>query len=578
MKFIRNMSVRLKIMIPIGVLAVLLLGSCVISVVDMGKMMNASTKISGQYVNDISILRGVMTNFESMQKIVFAHCVTENKNKMQSLEEEAEALKKEINTTSAQLGIHMENKEELTRYNAFKRKFNDYIANYEKAIKYSTNGYNKQAVEIADTDLAEAGKSIEEEISAIVEDKQEEMNNAVKAQKKLFSYAIILTIVLAAVAVFLVVVSVVICWLEISRPLVSINKKLGEVVQGIKAGRGDLTIRIPSRGTDEIGQMARGINVFIETLQKIMVQITDNSDKLDETVGEVIQRVETANDSSNDISSVMEELSASMEAISSTLTEINSNAENVGSNVSEIAGESQGLLEYATNMQSRASVLQNTAVENKQNTSGVVNNIISNLKKAMEDSKSVDRVNDLTDEILSISSQTNLLALNASIEAARAGEAGRGFAVVADEIRQLADSSRETANNIQSINNMVVIAVKELIDSSDSIVKYINETILPDYDGFVDAGKQYNEDAVYVNKVVSQFSEMSVQLEMLIKSITESISGIATSVDESADGISAAASNTNALVREITQVTDAMNNNKDIANSLNQQAEQFAHL
>ena len=78
--------------------------------------------------------------------------------------------------------------------------------------------------------------------------------------------------------------------------------------------------------------------------------------------------------------------------------------------------------------------------------------------------------------------------------------------------------------------------------------------------------------------MVSQFSEMSVQLEMLIKSITESISGIATSVDESADGISAAASNTNALVREITQVTDAMNNNKDIANSLNQQAEQFAHL
>ncbi|MCX4374620.1 MAG: methyl-accepting chemotaxis protein [Lachnospiraceae bacterium] len=578
MKFIRNMSVRLKIMIPIGVLAVLLLGSCVINVVDMGKMMNASTKISGQYVNDISILRGVMTNFESMQKIVFAHCVTENKDKMQSLEEEAEALKKEINTTSAQLGIHMENKEELTRYNSFKRKFNDYIANYEKAIKYSTNGYNKQAVEIADTNLAEAGRSIEEEISAIVEDKQKEMNNAVKAQKKLFSYAIILTIVLAAVAVFLVVVSVVICWLEISRPLVSINKKLGEVVEGIKAGRGDLTIRIPSRGTDEIGQMARGINVFIETLQKIMVQITDNSDRLDETVGEVIQRVETANDSSNDISSVMEELSASMEAISSTLTEINSNAENVGSNVSEIAGESQGLLEYATNMQSRASVLQNTAVENKQNTSGVVNSIISNLKKAMEDSKSVDRVNDLTDEILSISSQTNLLALNASIEAARAGEAGRGFAVVADEIRQLADSSRETANNIQSINNMVVIAVKELLDSSDSIVKYISETILPDYDGFVDAGKQYNEDAVYVNKVVSQFSEMSVQLEMLIKSITESISGIATSVDESADGISAAASNTNALVREITQVTDAMNNNKNIANSLNQQAEQFAHL
>ena len=578
MKFIRNMSVRLKIMIPIGVLAMLLLGSCVISVVDMGKMMNASTKISGEYVSDISILRGVMTNFESIQKIVFAHCVTENKEKMASLEEEAETLKKEINTTSAQLGIHMQNKEELARYNAFKRKFNDYVVNYEKAVKYSTNGYKKQAVEVADSDLTEAGKSIEEEISAIVADKQKDMDNAVKAQKKLFSYAIIITIVLMAVAVFLVFISVIICWMEISRPLVSINKKLGEVVDGINAGRGDLTIRIPSHGKDEIGQMSRGINVFIETLQKIMIQITDNSDKLDKTVGEVIQRVETANDSSNDISSVMEELSASMEAISSTLTEINSNAENVGSNVTEISDESQGLLEYTTNMQNRASTLENTAVENKKNTSGIVNDIIVNLKKAMEDSKSVDRVNDLTDEILSISSQTNLLALNASIEAARAGEAGRGFAVVADEIRQLADSSRETANNIQSINNMVVIAVKELINSSDSIVQYINETILPDYDGYVDAGRKYNEDAVYVNKVVSQFSEMSVHLEMLVKSIIESISGIAVSVDESANGISAAASNTNDLVREITRVTDAMNNNKEIANSLNQQSEQFAHL
>jgi methyl-accepting chemotaxis protein len=404
------------------------------------------------------------------------------------------------------------------------------------------------------------------------------MNKAVKDQKKLYAGAFILSIALMAVAIFLVLASVAICWLEISRPLVSINRKLGDVVDGIKAGHGDLTIRMPSLGKDEIGQMGRGINVFIETLQKIMVQITDNSDQLDETVGEVIQMVETANDNSNDISSVMEQLSASMDAISSTLTAINANAENVGSNVSDIADESKGLLEYATEMQKRAGVLENTAVENKQNTSGVVNDIIANLKKAMEDSKSVDRVNDLTDEILSISSQTNLLALNASIEAARAGEAGRGFAVVADEIRLLADSSRETANKIQSINNMVVIAVRELIDSSDSIVRYINETILPDYDGFVDAGKQYNDDSVYVNKVVSQFSEMSAQLEMLIKSITESISGIAVSVDESANGISAAANNTNDLVREITRVNDAMNNNKEIANSLNQQAEQFAHL
>ena len=156
----------------------------------------------------------------------------------------------------------------------------------------------------------------------------------------------------------------------------------------------------------------------------------------------------------------------------------------------------------------------------------LMDSILSALKRAIEDSKSVDRVNDLTGEILNISSQTNLLALNASIEAARAGEAGKGFAVVAEEIRQLADSSREAANNIQTINNMVTNAVKELIKDSSELVKYINESILPDYDNFVDSGKQYNLDATHVNEVVDHFDEQAVELNRLIVYITEAINAL----------------------------------------------------
>ena len=141
-------------------------------------------------------------------------------------------------------------------------------------------------------------------------------------------------------------------------------------------------------------------------------------------------------------------------------------------------------------MKIRAAELENGAKENMEYTNRVVGEITSELQTALENSKSVDEVSKLTDEILSISSQTNLLALNASIEAARAGEAGKGFAVVADEIRQLADSSRETANNIQRINEMVIDAVKGLAASSEKIIAYINETVLPDYESFVNGGKQ----------------------------------------------------------------------------------------
>ena len=75
--------------------------------------------------------------------------------------------------------------------------------------------------------------------------------------------------------------------------------------------------------------------------------------------------------------------------------------------------------------------------DNKNSTSQVINDITGELNTALENSRSGEKVAQLTEDILSISSQTNLLALNASIEAARAGEAGKGFAVVADEIRQL---------------------------------------------------------------------------------------------------------------------------------------------
>ena len=184
----------------------------------------------------------------------------------------------------------------------------------------------------------------------------------------------------------------------------------------------------------------------------------------------------------------------------------------------------------------------------------------------------------MTNEILSISSQTNLLALNASIEAARAGEAGKGFAVVADEIRQLADSSRETASNIQNINNMVTAAVKELANNSNEIIQYVKESVLPAYDDFVAGGTQYKEDADHVNEIVTQFNEMSVNIDKLVSEITDAMNGIASAVDESANAVTTAATNTNDLVKEIEQIGTQMNSNGEIAKQLKAEADRFIQV
>ena len=402
-----------------------------------------------------------------------------------------------------------------------------------------------------------------------------EMQEALNAQEGLYqgmksSNAVKLIMALLATALVLVVAVA-----GVLRPLLEMNEKLNRIMANIGQGKGDLSERVEVRGKDEIGQLAQGINAFIESLETVMHQVTLNSDKLHQVTNNVSERVANVNLNSSDISASMQELSATMEEISASILSIREGTGEANEKVDALADASKDLVGYAGMMEKRASDLENRAVENKQNTSTVVSENIAKWKKAADDSKQVERINELTNDILSISSQTNLLALNASIEAARAGEAGKGFAVVADEIRQLADSSKQTADRIQELNQMVTLAVNDLVNSSSAIVSYINETIMPDYDGFVDSGKQYNQDAEHVNGIVTGFNTMADQLKCLVDNINETISNIAIAIEGSAECVTDAATNTATLAEDVKVVADEMKENKTIAEALYAETERF---
>ena len=207
-----------------------------------------------------------------------------------------------------------------------------------------------------------------------------------------------------------------------------------------------------------------------------------------------------------------------------------------------------------------------------------VNDILEVLGKAIQDSKSVEQVNSLTDEILNISSQTNLLALNASIEAARAGEAGKGFAVVADEIRNLADSSRDTANNIQEINSIVVSAVRNLSENSENLVHFMRDSILPEFENFVKSGAQYKNDATYVEEVMNDFLGRTEELNNVVIEIAESINTITAAIEEGVRGVNGAADSTQVLVTDMDDITRRMNENSEIAGDLKEETSVFARL
>ncbi len=577
--FLKNLSIRFKILIPVAILGCLIFALGIMSIQSANQIMTASEEISSDYALKIEQLGDVTSFYQTLRRVAFAHIVAQGNTELQNtLIEEADSLKETIKGLCDEYQAKLNSQKEKDSFKQFETDYADYLVIYDQILEYSANTQVSEASELANNDLKVAGTALTAELSDMRALNKENMDAAVAHQKSLYQQ-VTRTIIIAIVAAAVVLLFVVwVCWTWVCKRLININKQLRDLISTIEEGKGDLTKRVQCFCTDEIGTLASGINIFIETLQGIMKQINSSSSKLGSVVNLVSDKVTTANDNSNDISSVMEELSSSMQEISSTLTGIQESITVVDENVTELSDTSQGMYDYAVGMQKRAENLEHNAVENKQNTSNIVNGIIDKLRKAIEDSKSVDRVNDLTDEILSISQQTNLLSLNASIEAARAGEAGRGFAVVADEISQLANSSREAANNIQTINNMVVQAVNELIESADSIVDYINNNILPDYEGFVGAGKQYNEDSVHVNEIVNRFNDMSVNLKELMDSITNSINGISLAVDESTQGASNVAMNTSDLVKDIDEIADAMDDNRQVAGSLTDEAERFINL
>ena len=577
-KGVSNIKITVKTMIPLVLLIVLTIVNGASGVVNPRKIMAATDEINKVHFVNVYNLELLNYNFEQLKRVVYQHCVSDSDQMKRDLEAEIGEIYAENQAVIETLNGTITEGEIFEVYQDFMADYGTFVNLFTTAIQESAVGDINAAVQLANRDISNMSKEITGLIDQMILSSQIAMQTKVNEQRETYSLTIVNAIAAAGFATATSIAVLVIIMTQVVNPLKKTSKKLNQIIEDINAGKGDLTERVEERGKDEIGQLASGINNFIESLQGIMIRITENSNRLDEIVGSVSGSVATANESSTDISAVMEELSASMEEVSATVANINASAEVVNDNVVELAGASNDLYDYATDMQKRASELERNAVVNKQNATNMIENILTTLTKAIEDSKSIDQINGLTGEILSISSQTNLLALNASIEAARAGEAGKGFAVVADEIRNLAENSKNTANNIQYINELVTVAVKELIKNSNELVDYINNNVLPDYDSLVASGKQYNDDAMHVNDVVGQFNVMSGELSNLVKSITDAIDGISTAVEESANGVSTAAMNTGELVRDINQISEEMESNHEVANKLKKETEIFVNL
>lgn len=574
----KSSSIKTKILVPILALTLVIIVSGLLNIMSMQKMEELSSAITSERMPTQTALDTAISDFGNLQRLIYAHCLSTDKTYMSECQDAASVLFDEIETAIAayESGVSSEEDKELIK--AFNDNFSMYSYTYETAEQLSMNMMKKLAQSYVPNLMQSSADTMSAQLETMKESIQATIDSEVAAQYESYRQALVITFIATVIGILLSLAAIILVNHSVIAPIKKTTKSLDKIVSDIQDGHGDLTSRIDVKSTDELGRLAKGINVFLETLQNIMSQIVSNADHLGSVVNTVSGSVDTASGNASDISSLLEELSATMEEISSTTTNVNNEVANVGTQVSGIAQDTAAMNSYASEMETRAKELGLVAQRNKDSTIEIISGIINSLEAAIEESKSVSKVNDLTDEILSVSSQTNLLALNASIEAARAGEAGKGFAVVADEIRILADSTRETAGNIQEINLLVVRAVDALVENAHAIVNYVNETVLPDYDKFVATGKQYRDDATYVNSTMDAFEERTSHLLQIMQEISEAVSGIANAIEESALGVTNATENTSTLVSNIEIVNQEMNTNQQISLQLKQEADRFTNL
>ena len=570
-------SVKNKIMIPVLLLAVIAFATSILSIMNADSISKKGDDIANNYLVTIENVGYLSESTQKLTRSAYSYIVAEGDAAKKSVKDNIESLKSEIDGYMKDYEQTLDENEE-TAYSSYKNYYSQFLTQFGVLEKYVDTNQTVDASKLANNNLVYVCNSLESALDNMTNSEVEATDHAMRQMHALAAFAKTTGGVCLVVAIGALIVAFLISTRKVVNPIVKTNKELKEISALINDNNGDLTKRVNVKSSDEIGQLAQGINQFLDILQNTIGKIVEGSKNLDNMINSVGENVTVSNDNAQDVSSAMEELSATMQEIAATIQTVNDNTESVGKNVVDIADKTEQINNYSQDMRERADSLAKSADENKRTTDEMVGNIVGTLKKAIEDSKSVERVNELTGEILNISSQTNLLALNASIEAARAGEAGKGFAVVADEIRQLADSSRDTANNIQAINEHVTSAVYQLIDNSNKIIKYIEETILADYDSFVQAGAQYNEDACYISETMQEFAEKTEKLKELMKNTVESIEGISSGVEQSANAVTSSAVSTSQLVEQMNSIDKEMSESRNTVGELKAQTDVFKNF
>lgn len=554
----RGVGIGIKIMVLLLLLAITAISCVGVLVWTLQSVIGMSDQIVSEQVAEQEKISTLSRQFTYINSQVLTHVMTTNSVTMDTLSEkilqDIADMEQQIEEFGALLSEGDERKEALDSASAE-------LAKYRKTVEslLVTSAENKtQAYVSATSNLPMFNEHIENYMNRMLEITAQEMEQAQGQMEQ--SAARVPGIISVASIALLVVVIVIMLGLRlwVIGPVKKATKQVDELVEGIRCNKGDITKRIHVGSRDEVGRLAIAINDLVAQMQIIIRAITEGCGQMEEKQADIISNVEKVNATADHTMQNLGIMSEGMQLVTGAIDGVQQDTGVLDHTVENMLEVAQNGRNYAADIKEKAGKMKATAVESKQEATVVMKEIDTAMTESIANSRQIHKITELTEEILGIAGTTNLLALNASIEAARAGEAGRGFAVVAEEIRKLADSSRESANNIQEISNRVVESVEELSENATRLLEFMNTRVMKDYDALEDTGSNYHEAADHVDEMMNEFRRKIDELLSVLQNVNTANTQMEATVGDSTEKLSAVEKNNQGLQQEMKDISYAV--------------------
>lgn len=554
----RGVGIGIKIMGLLLLLAITAISCVGVLVWTLQSVIGTSDQIVSEQVAEQEKISTLSRQFTYINSQVLTHVMTTNSVTMDTLSEkilqDITDMEQQIEEFGYLLSEGDERKEALDSASAE-------LAKYRKTVEslLVTSAENKtQAYVSATSNLPMFNEHIENYMNRMLEITAQEMEQAQGQMEQ--SAARVPGIISVASIALLVVVIVIMLGLRlwVIGPVKKATKQVDELVEGIRCDKGDITKRIHVGSRDEVGRLAIAINDLVAQMQIIIRAITEGCGQMEEKQADIISNVEKVNATADHTMRNLGVMSRGMQLVTGAIEGVQQDTGVLDHTVENMLEVAQNGRNYAADIKEKAGKMKVTAVESKQEANLVMKEIDTAMTESIANSRQIHKITELTEEILGIAGTTNLLALNASIEAARAGEAGRGFAVVAEEIRKLADSSRESANNIQEISNRVVESVEELSENATRLLEFMNTRVMKDYDALEDTGSNYHEAADHVDEMMNEFGQKIDELLSVLQNVNTANTQMEATVGDSTEKLSVVEKNNQGLQQEMKDISYAV--------------------